>query len=352
MKSLLPQALAKAKAKAEEAKKKLKAAQDEEVEDEKMEEAGEAKKEDEEEDEKEEEAKEEEKEEEKSDSDPEPPTAELTEEEKELWFRPKVVPDLASAVLSKAFPHFSVPSKSEGFDDVTFEWQGESKCKKYIQKWVADRKLTAPVEDLVAGKWFKEKSAAWKQTIEQWRQKQVEFNESKAKGAGAKPAEEDENQVDDIFSLEDVCDVGGNEGPLFAKFGLEDWALVMMRCDFFLLINAFGKDCGDTSRPIHETNLPLYYSKYFGGKKIQPVHYGFKELKEVMNLIKDTVDIKADTRIVTSTVSEDADDPSMFVKLAEECRRERQRRHDAGDVNAKLKFQPAVMPPMPKKGKK
>ena len=64
------------------------------------------------------------------------------DEEEELHFVPRgFVSDLAPAVLAKAFASFTVPEKSEGFDEaremkemhpferleVAFEWQTEAK---------------------------------------------------------------------------------------------------------------------------------------------------------------------------------------------------------------------------------
>lgn len=55
-------------------------------------------------------------------------------------------------------------------------------------------------------------------------------------------------------------------------------------------------------------------------------------------MIKDTVSTK--DGLVVSTLSDDLESLEIFLKLTEEHRRERQRRIDAGDETARLKFQP------------
>jgi len=106
------------------------------------------------------------------------------------------------------------------------------------------------------------------------------------------------------------------------------------------VFSAFPKDVDDAARPIHESNLGFYHQKYFG-KKVQATAYGKKDEKEVLAMVKDTIEITDE--VVKSLLDADLDSPDTFVKFAEESRRERQRRIDAGDDTAKLKFQPAVL---------
>merc|ERR1719277_2218754 len=54
------------------------------------------------------------------------PTAELTDEEKATLFKAESLKDLSPAVMSAAFASFAIPDKSEGFDEVIFEWQNET----------------------------------------------------------------------------------------------------------------------------------------------------------------------------------------------------------------------------------
>jgi len=146
----------------------------------------------------------------------------------------------------------------------------------------------------------------------------------------------------DIFSVEDVCDVGNGE-PLFVHFNFEDWALLQLRYELYLLQAAFKKDVDDPERlGIHETHFAFYYNKYFR-KQLNPKYYGFATNMELTELVKDTVYISPQTQVLMSQLADDTNTVDIFVKLTEENRRERQRRIDAGDETAKLKFSPLAM---------
>jgi len=314
---------------------------------------------------KEEEAKEEPKEEEEEKKDEEmaeekpdegPPQVELTEEEKKMWFRPAstgATTDLTPSVLSQSFASFSLPEASEGFDDVSYEWQDAESSGAYLRKWVLDRKLTSRIEDLEPGRWFQDKVEAWIKTHKEWQAKQKEYQSSAAKKAKEEEkkkrqegddegAAEMEGDDIDIFSVEDVCNVGDGE-PLFSNFSSEDWALLQLRFDLYFLQLAFKKDVDDPERiGIHETHLNFYYNKYCR-KQLNPKHFGVATNTDVCKLIKDTVAISEDTQVLTSPLQEDMESVDMLLKLTEESRRERQRRIDAGDETAKLKFSPIAL---------
>merc|ERR1712187_838301 len=120
---------------------------------------------------KEEEEKEEEEEaEEPEEEDPEPEkeTAKLTAEEEKAWFRPMKVPDLTPSDLNKYFVKFSLPQKTEGFDEVRYEWQQAAKCKERLDNYVADKKLTAKMEDLTPSEWFSDKWKSWQKAVQSW----------------------------------------------------------------------------------------------------------------------------------------------------------------------------------------
>ena len=96
---------------------------------------------------------------------------ELTEEEKACWFKPKTTPDLSHNVLGSAFGNFSIPSKDEGFDAVSFEWQNEVKSKEYLKTWVLKRKLESRIENLQPGEAFKTDHAAFVKSLKEWQAK-------------------------------------------------------------------------------------------------------------------------------------------------------------------------------------
>ncbi|CAE8713309.1 unnamed protein product [Polarella glacialis] len=263
----------------------------------------------------------------------EPPTAELSAEEQKLWFQPKVgAGDLAPAVLSKAFASFTIPEKEEGFDAINYEWQQEAKSKEYLRKWVVETKLTSRIEDLQPSQYFKDKAAAWQKQFGEWQTKQRAF-----KAAAPKKKEEISDGAKDISSVEDVSDIGGGE-PLFAHFAPEDWALIQLRHELYLLQDAFQKDVNDPDRAgIPENHLAFYYNKYFK-KGLNPKLFSLSTNLELFALLKDTVAIPADTQVLTSQLPAELESLGIFVKLTEENRRERQRRIDAGDETARLKF--------------
>merc|ERR1711920_441665 len=112
----------------------------------------------------------------------------------------------------------------------------------------------------------------------------------------------------------------------------EDWALLQLRYELFLLQSAFKVDVNDPDRPgIHEGHFGFYYQKYFR-KYLNPKFFGVEGHTE---LVKETVTFEEE--ILTPKATCGPEDLAMFLKLGEENRRERQRRIDAGDETARLK---------------
>jgi chemotaxis protein histidine kinase CheA len=328
----------------------------------------------------EEEAKEEAKEdkEEETKMDEDAPPVELTDEEKKVLYRTSDTPDLAERVLAKYYASFTLPAKEEGFDSISFDWQKESECAELLKSWILEKKLTQRVDDLQPGEWFKSEWSKWTKQIQDWRKRQTEWKDptkrkallakkkedAKKKTEGEegeeKPAEEEEakpmeiNTEDlDVFSVEDVMDLGNGE-PLFSNFVYEDWALLSARFELHLLLHAFKKDLNDPDRPsFGEKHLAFYYNKYFK-KPFSLKTYRVEKLSEFVDIIKSTISINEKTTFLQPEVPEDTG-YGDFVKVVEDHRRERQRRIDAGDETAQLKFtrpvpqqpprQPASAPP-------
>jgi hypothetical protein len=274
----------------------------------------------------------------------EPPVVELTEDEKKPFFLPKPMHDLTAQVMNSSFGKFSTPEKNEGFDDIVYEWQKGDQAAEYLKTWIKNKKLTTRIEDIKPGKVFKEKVAEFTKLTKEWQDKLTSFKAAGAKKL-AKKSEEDADDID-IFSVADVLDVGKGV-PLFDSFTVEDWTLMKLRFDFCLLVLSFKVDANDPDRSgIPLDHLPFYYQKYYA-KPINFKNYGVVDAKELVALIKDTVSIKEG--LVVSTLSDDLDNLDIFLKLTEEGRRERQRRIDAGDETARLKFVAAAEPkPAPK----
>merc|ERR1712187_212326 len=84
---------------------------------------------------------------------------ELSDREKSISFKKADVPDIDSKEFSKIFSTFTIPEKSEGFDEIRYVWQKAPACEEYLKKWIVERKLTERVEDLQPGQWFKEQWA-------------------------------------------------------------------------------------------------------------------------------------------------------------------------------------------------
>merc|ERR1712039_18162 len=300
---------------------------------------------------------------EEEDNEP-PPTVELTEEEKAEVFKKGSttdVCDLTAEALNQYYGQFSVPDEAEGFDDMRFEWDGQAESTDYLRKWVIDRKVNTRMDDLLPSDWFKEKHHEWLKLFAGWQANAKKYNLSPAKRAkeaakkkkeeAMKKAEADGTAVEededaemevDIFSVENLDDMKDGE-PLYAKFAHEDWALLQLRMELYFLQLAFRKDVNDDDRPgVHDQHLAFYYTKYFR-KTLNIKHFNVANHKELCDLVKDTVTIDEDKKVLMSTLSEETEAFDIFVKLTEECRRERQRRIDAGDETAKIKFSPLAV---------
>lgn len=330
-------------------------------------------------------------EEEKEGDAPEEPeedvVVELTEEDKQRRFRRKFVHDLTPKVFSSSYAEFTLPSKEEGFDDITYAWQKEAKCKEYLTAWISEKKLTQRVEDLQVSDWFKTKHSEWTKLLGSWKKKQQEFK-FPAKGKGKQPwapkkkqekkpavddAKEEEEKKEaevkadmeveeevkdgeakeeeleeekpkinaaelDVFDVEDVTDIGNGE-PLFAHFSAEDWAMMSLRFELHLLMHAFRHDLDDSERQtFHERHLGYYYNKYFG-KNLSAKSFGESSYQELIKVLEDTVEIDAKNTL-EAQMSEDTP-LDNFVRLTEDDRRERQRRVDTGDAAAAFKFSAA-----------
>jgi len=275
-----------------------------------------------------------------------------------MWFRKASISDLTPKVLSDAFASFSIPEASEGFDQVRFEWQKADGSKEYLRKWVLERKRTARMDHLTPSQWFQDTLKAWQKTFAEWQAKQTAFKGSAAGVAKAAEAEKKEEKKEgeeeekegeekekeksqgDIFSVADVNDVNNGE-PLYKDFAFEDWALLQLRYELFLLQAAFKKDVNDADRPgIHETHFGFYYNRYYR-KYPNSKGYGVEKDQELVKLVKDAV--LFDDDILKPKATCEPDDFAMFVKLGEENRRERQRRIDAGDETSRLKIAPNAL---------
>merc|ERR1712190_13731 len=122
-----------------------------------------------------EEKKEEAKEEDEEDLGTEPPKVELTDEERKTNFLKPKIKDLYDKALSSSFGQFSIPEKSEGFEDITFEWQNAQKSKAYLDTWRLEKKISSKIDGLQPGEWFKTTLAEFQKTVSEYQAKQSDF---------------------------------------------------------------------------------------------------------------------------------------------------------------------------------
>lgn len=282
--------------------------------------------------------------------------AELSEEDLKIVFRTQAVKDLTATAVSQIFRHVSLPQKSEGFDDVKYCWDKQDAASKYIREWILKNKREQRVEDLQPGEWFKEKWPAWQANCSDLRKKQTEFKTkgkvSKPKPEGEGEEEKDEKKDDgddmeididdiDVMAVEDIDDIDKKGQPLYAKFEFEDWALLSIRFELYCLATSFSRDLNDPDIPgVTEQHIGFYYGKYFK-KQFNLKGYNCNDLKDLVTLVKDAISLNATSKVLETSLKDDTAF-ATFVKLSEENRRERERRVDAGDETAKLKFARSV----------
>jgi len=313
----------------------------------------------------------------------EPPQLQLTDEEKRMHFRKQAVKDMTERTLSTSFTIFTLPTKEEGFDDVKYLWLTKTKAPQYLKDWVLHRKITTRVEDIVPSHWFAEQWAAWQLQLHKWQQKQLEWKDSMKRavppqeakegtpvheqkregqpegaeatvgGTGGDPSEEkkeademDDDEEDekefDVFGVPNVCDIGKGE-PLFNHFTFEDWALLSIRFELHILVHSFRRDVSDPERVgIYKDHILFYYNKYFR-KTFNLKGYGVDAYEDLVELVCDTVCFNRKTMVLEPQLSGDLDAFDLFIKLTEECRRERNLQIDSGKESARLNFSHAAL---------
>jgi len=286
---------------------------------------------------------------------------ELTDAEKALVHRKRMVPDVSDGAIVKAYADFTLPSAEEGFDSVTYAWQPEAAVAKVLKDWIFAKKLTQRVEDLKPGEAFTEQWKKWTKSLQEWRKLHGDWKDpskrkallARRKEAKKKEAEEKGEEVKedptidtedlDVYSVEDVTDLGNGE-PLFANFLYEDWTLLSTRYEIHLLLHSFKKDLNDPDRPgFLEKDLAFYFNKYFK-KSFTLKNFGVEKLEGLVEHIRDSLRVNEKTGFLEAVLEEETP-VAQFVKLTEDHRRDRQRRLDAGDETAELKFPRNAPPP-------
>jgi len=163
-----------------------------------------------------------------------------------------------------------------------------------------------------------------------------------------KPEKEDGSQevnFEDlnVFGVEDVTNIGNGQ-PLFSSFSFEDWTMMTLRFEMYLLATAFTKDVDDPDRHgIPLEHLPFYYNRYFK-KALNVKFFGVETAEELLDFIKDTVVVSAKKKVLQPCIPDNMDGYSIFAMLTEEARRDRSMRIDLGDESARIKMSQPQMP--------
>eukprot|EP00971_Amphidinium_carterae_P032545 640838-Amphidinium_carterae.1 len=83
-----------------------------------------------------------------------PPTVELTEDEKAQVFLRKEFDDIVPSVMTHEFLRFTLPDGDEGFDEIQYEWQGPPECFEYMDNYKKRAKLFTKVDEIMPSDWF------------------------------------------------------------------------------------------------------------------------------------------------------------------------------------------------------
>lgn len=302
---------------------------------------------------------------------------ELSPEQRKAWFRnPGLISDMTSSALSASISKFALPDDTEFFDDIEYAWQNKPKCEEYLEQWVQDRRLHTRIDDLKPSGWFKVKHQEWLKDFGQWKVKNSfrklaatakgitpdtaqennlsgiekrdlgieEFEDDRLKGAEMLVNEEVEKMNFDVFDVKDIFDLGGSKGTLFGRFAIQDWALLSLRFELYLLVHAFRKDCPHADRPgFPVEHLAFYYQKYFE-RPLNLKIYSTDNIEDLLELIQNTVFVRNPGKILDTHLDADLETNDIFAKLAEHGRRWRQLRVDVGILEA-LQFGPRIALP-------
>merc|ERR1712137_892773 len=147
----------------------------------------------------------------------------LTAEEKSCFFNNALTPDMDEKELGRIFGTFSLPEKSEGFDEVKFVWQNQAKSEEYIKAWVKTRKLNQRVEDLTPGTWFNEQWTEWDKLLQNWKQVHTSAKDpANKKKPEKKKAAAKEEKKEDEKKEEEKKENGEKDGETAAAADGED----------------------------------------------------------------------------------------------------------------------------------
>merc|ERR1711870_46514 len=142
---------------------------------------------------------------------------ELTAQEKSCFFNKALTPDMDEKELGRIFGTFTLPDKSEGFDEVKFVWQNQAKSTEYLKAWIKERKLNQRVEDVQPGSWFNEQWTEWDKLLQNWKHVHTSAKDpAKKKKPEKKKAAAKEEKKEDEKKDEEKKENGEKDGETAA----------------------------------------------------------------------------------------------------------------------------------------
>lgn len=204
------------------------------------------------------------------------------------------------------FNEVTLPTYEEGFDQIDFIVPKEEAEPK-LEEWKAQCQLRTLVTDLKIGTLFKDKTAEFRN-----------FMEEKKKDAEA-----------------------------FKDFKPENYMLALLRAEIHYVLHGFLEDVKDEARKgFCEEHFGHYYKKY-RGVDFNAKRFGLNTVKDLCaEYADDTVEFSS-LGLMLPKLAKDIDQIE-FLNMEERQRESRKNREDAGDEMAKLKFsaqlQRAVIP--------
>jgi len=249
-----------------------------------------------------------------------------------VGFRTKAVVDLSapcdSTPLESAaknggdnFTKFTLPSKSEGFDEIVFNGT-ETEDRESLAKYIELRKLTERLTPIPSQE-FRRKWDTFTKDFQIWGKQHRALDM-----AGL-----EENEYTEDVMVVNIFNGGVKGKPIFAFFSEEDWLILSIRFQYALMVHWFCQQYGRTG--FHIKHFEYYYFKYYG-KATKPQDFDKESVKDVIHAYVPELEVNNDM----VSLKEGVDlEPLSIMRLVEAKRRERAFRFEAGDEMARLCFE-------------
>merc|ERR1719215_1559379 len=101
--------------------------------------------------------------------------------------------------------------------------------------------------------------------------------------------------------------------PLFRDFMAEDWTMLTLWFELYLLCHSIRVDANDPDRTgIYLDHLSFYYQKYFG-KTLNPKEFGADNCEELIELVSDTLYLTSQ-KVLQTLIPEEMEKYGIFVR--------------------------------------